>query len=161
MIQESSTISTNTYELTNFGDGEYLICMPPSKIYHAWADVRALLLKDPSLLADDLYPEDLLEKCNSFDYQLWVYVINKKVSACVFSEILLHSTRKKSVVLHFAAGQNRDHWLNKSYPIVKEWAKLHGCTEISFQGRKGWSKTLGIKYDKVIYQERLENGWRK
>lgn len=158
MIQEPSIISTNTYELTNFGGGEYLICMPPRKIHLVWAEVRALLLKDSDLLSDDLYPEDLLEKCISCDYQLWVYAINKKVSACVFSEILLHSTRKKSIMLHFAAGQNRDHWFNKSYPIVKNWAKLRGCSEIKMQARKGWSKTLGIKYKTVILQESLENG---
>jgi hypothetical protein len=148
------------HELTQFAPDEYLIVMPPNKIQRIWSEVATLLKKDPDLLSDDVTTDDLLKSCLASDYQLWVYTKNRKIEACVFSEIVLHSTGKKSLMLHFAAGQNREHW-TKSLPIVEAWSVQYDCSKVRMTARKGWIKLLSplnYGYKHILLEKRLDNG---
>lgn len=151
------------HEITKFGENEYLIQMPPSRIDYVWPEVKKLLEKDKRLLSNTCYAEDLRDTVLAGNYQLWVYVKNKKIEACCFSEIVLYSTRAKELRLHFAAGQNRDHW-TKSLPIVEKWSAQYGCEQVKMEARLGWKKMLnplGYNSRNIVLTKRINYGRRQ
>ena len=75
--------------------------------------------------------------------QCWVATDGEVVKACALTEI-----SRKTVVLAFCAGRDREEWRDEMVDEIKRWAKSIGLGRFRIICRPGWTremKALGFK----------------
>ncbi len=75
--------------------------------------------------------------------QCWVATDGEVVKACALTEI-----SRKTVVLAFCAGRDREEWRDEMVDEIKRWAKSIGLNRFRIICRPGWTremKALGFK----------------
>ena len=93
--------------------------------------------------------EDILEGlCNS-SMQLWCWQTHYDIHAAMVTTIQFDDEKKWCLLLCIG-GDSMSEWAPR-LPIVEEWAKGEGCTEMQIYGRIGWARQLGfsVEYTKL------------
>lgn len=70
--------------------------------------------------------------------QLWTWQTSE------IEAVMVTSVCDGTCLVLTMAGKNMKDWL-PCLPIVENWARETGCTEMRIQGRKGWSRALGYE----------------
>ncbi len=102
--------------------------------------------------------DDLLDKIQSRDMQLWFGVEDDRLDMVAITEICIWPQMKvaRFVVL---AGEDFDSWWAFARPMFAEWAQREGCTQFEVKGRKGWLKKLrGWALDHVVMRTEVAYG---
>ena len=91
----------------------------------------------------ELSAGELLTHVIDKQLQCWVATDGEVVKACALTEI-----SRKTVVLAFCAGRDREEWRDEMVDEIKRWAKSIGLTRFRIICRPGWTrelKALGFK----------------
>lgn len=81
---------------------------------------------------DEIY-EGLLKS----EMQLWLWDLDSLVTA-----LKIDPLGNKACVLVTCAGKCMSDWI-QYLPLVEDWAKDEGATEMKVYGRRGWSRVIG------------------
>jgi len=129
-----------------------LHCYTAAQIPHIWGKVEShisnALSRGSNYTLEDVY-EGL---CNSL-MQLWVWENQVDVDAALVTTIQVKDDVK--YLLFLALGGSRLQEWRVYQPIVEEWAREQGCTEMRIYGRLGWAKRFGFKIDYAKMSKQL------
>ena len=84
---------------------------------------------------------DIMEGLCNKSMQLWVYHDFK----CAMVTAIKEQDGEKFCLFLTMGGDDMSGWL-KYLPIIEEWAKIQGCSEMRIYGRHGWVRTTGYDF---------------
>lgn len=120
-----------------------LVCYSADQIPYVWDLVKWHIKR-----ATDRFPsyclEDILEGLCNKSMQLWCWQ-GDSIEAAMVTTIQEDSEHKFCLLLA-VGGESMNEWKDR-LPIVEEWAKAEGCTEMKIYGRVGWSRVLRYNVD--------------
>lgn len=125
-----------------------LQCYTSEQIECAWPwiepHIRRGLERQTDYCAEDI-KEGLLNK----SMQVWCWQSWNTIHAAMVTTIQ-NDAETKWCLLLCIGGDSMDEWKTR-LPIVEEWAKENGCTEMRIYGRIGWARVLGydVEYTKL------------
>ncbi len=71
--------------------------------------------------------------------QCWIATDGEVVKACALTEI-----SRKTVVMAFCAGRDREEWRDEMVDEIKRWAKSIGVSRFRIICRPGWVRELKV-----------------
>ena len=111
------------------------------RIEAVWPHVEGMLQKAVDKSQHDYLLEDIYFALLSRDMQLWVWIVGEDITACCVTMINNYPNRRVCQ-LPYIAGQGMGDWITLCEPVIVEWAKQRGCTQLEGFCRDGWLRVL-------------------
>lgn len=122
----------------------YRVCIfTPSQVERHYAQLHALFTDALRYGLQDCTTERIFELIRSGHYTCWVIlhkVEGSMYGAFVTSLVRYQLRRTCKVVL--IAGVRMPEWVSVVVQQVEDYAKIHCCDGVEFEGRPGWGKLL-------------------
>lgn len=114
------------------------------ELHLAWRYVQPLLLPSMQYGAPPYTVQDLYFDCIDGHASLWVAVRHPDViGACIVAVDRWRSERILS--LRVGGSTNMRACARQLLKAVEDWGRAHGCTRMTFSGRRGWARVLGAE----------------
>lgn len=127
-----------------------LVCYGADQINTVWWQVEPLIQR--ALDRGSIYTiDDIYDALRSREMQLWAWV-DKDIEACLVTAIQYTDTT--FCLLLALAGKSMNLW-SRFLPLVEDWARDQGATEMRIYGRAGWAKVTGYNIDYTRLSKRL------
>jgi len=85
-------------------------------------------------------PEDVLNKIERQEYQLWV--VDDGAPAAAFVTRVASGSLGSALVTVCLGGKGMEHWLFAVEDVICGFARDKGCSRVYLYGRRGWVKQL-------------------
>jgi hypothetical protein len=119
--------------------GSSLVTYQAETVHEVWNQVKGYIQRALDR-GSNVTLDEIREGLGTGKYQLWTSQ-NGDIEAALITSI---QTDLTTFCLLLAAGGSNmkvwKHWM----PILEEWAKEHGCTELRIYGRSGWARAAGF-----------------
>ena len=110
-----------------------------------WEKVAPLVERAMEYADGKMNAEDVYTQLKSKELQLWLVPGGIWVTRIV---VYPRSTRMEWIV---AAGEYQE-WA-AHFPLLFDWAKVHGCDAVEMGGRKGWGRKVRMDDDSYEFEE--------
>lgn len=85
--------------------------------------------------------EDARAALESAAWRLWIAARPGALVAAAATEVLIYP-RRHVLHVHVAGGEGEG--VGAMWPLVRDYARGHGCAALRFMGRRGWSRSRFI-----------------
>ena len=104
-----------------------------------WPHVKDYFRSFEELSKGELTAGELLTYVIDKKMQCWIATDGSVVKACALTEVI-----KKTIVLSFCAGRDREEWRDEMVDEIKRWAKSIGLGWFRIICRPGWVRELKV-----------------
>ena len=125
----------------------------PDQMMALWPHVKDYFRSFEDRSDGELSAGELLTHVIDKQLQCWVATDGEVVKACALTEVC-----RKTVVLAFCAGVDREEWRDEMVDEIKRWAKSRGLTRFRIICRPGWTremKALGFKETHRVLERQI------
>lgn len=127
-----------------------LVSYGADQINTVWWQVEPLIQR--ALDRGSIYTiDEIYDALRSREMQLWAWV-DEDIEACLVTAIQYTDTT--FCLLLALGGKSMDLW-SRFLPLVEDWARDQGATEMRIYGRAGWAKVTGYNIDYTRLSKRL------
>lgn len=105
-----------------------------------WPEVAPLLQKAIDKSQNDYSIHDIRSLLEARDMQLWIWLVDSKVAACLVT-VIANYPHRRVCQMPFIAGRFMKDWL-KMETVIAQWAKERGCSQLEGFCRPGWTRVL-------------------
>lgn len=102
-----------------------------------WPYVEPLLRRVTDQYDPGYTTDDLLQRVQLRDAQLWVVLSPDSVAAVIITEIQVFP-QYKSLHAPYIAGDEMGEWFGHAFEVLESFAQSHGCKYLTGCGRRGW-----------------------
>ena len=118
-----------------------LICYSSGEIEDVWHRVRPHIKR--ALDRGSNYTLDEIHRgLQSRKFQLWCWQGEDIYAALVTA---IQESKGVKFCLYLALGGSKMNEWGDLQPVVEDWAKSKGCTEVRVYGRSGWGRKFGFE----------------
>lgn len=117
-----------------------VVQVPNNLVTKLWPQVVPHMEKGRKYWEDFYDIEDFLTASIKGDMQLWLFIRDKKVSAVVFTSLLVYP--KGTYLRYLYAGGNGLRVFRSYAYVMENWAKSRGAIGWELLGRDGWQKQV-------------------
>lgn len=85
--------------------------------------------------------EEIKERCQSGEFQLWVIWVSrtKEALGAVVCDIQGYWNGRREARIICMGGVEMPRWRDR-IDVIKDWARAEGCDALEIVGRRGWEK---------------------